>query len=427
MISLNDYTTHGLDTIEYPLESRKTLLQTSVKSLLISLIIIALIVGEALSGSIFVMRYVDEAVFVVLALFLFIRLIRGLCTKAVKCSLLILVGISCIGLCGNALFQVQESYFAIIVDWCGCIKAPVSFLAIYEAIQGDESYQISNTLRNFAKLIIISSTIFGTISLFYNLGMSGEIRFGIPAFSYIFRQSHSLAIILISSVILISMTEQSKQQTYIYFALAAYSMILTTKGPSLIWVALTTLFFLQNNYTFRLKPRHMILIATVAVILGGYQITNYLLNTESPRYLLMKHAFVTINSHMPTGTGFATYGSDMAAKFYSPLYEEYGFNTYWGMSSQSGQFLNDNYWPMVIGQFGYIGLILTIFLYLNILKLLQNGVKGYSTRILVATGCIYIAIHSLGSASLTSSMGVLLFFIFAIAAGMGKYMDRSKC
>ena len=61
----------------------------------------------------------------------------------------------------------------------------------------------------------------------------------------------------------------------------------------------------------------------------------------------------------PIGTGFASFGSAVTADsgWYSPLYFQYGISSVWGLSQEYSAFISDSFWPTVLGQSGWIGLI----------------------------------------------------------------------
>lgn len=394
----------------------KTILNSKLVSIFVSLMIILLILGEALNGAPGFWQYVDEISFVVLLVVLLTKVIRGVCKQKIVMGVGLLSIVTVLGLLGNILFSVQPDWSAIAIDWCSMLKAPVVFLAVYDLLSFDSAHEIALILKPICKFLILSSAFFGTVSLFVNLGMGGEPRFGITSFVFVFKYQHCLAIILISSLLLLSIAGVKEATLLWYYALVAYSMLLTTKGPSLIWVAVLGFLLLGASNKFKFKPWHMIPVALVAVLLGGYQINNYLLDSTAPRHLLIEYGFVTANNYLPTGSGFATYGSDMAAKAYSSLYYQYGFAELWGMGPVDSMFLCDNYWPMVIGQFGYVGLALVIAIYVLIFSIIQNGTTGKISRCIAISNCLYIAVHSLGSASLTSSAGVLLIAVLAIAS-----------
>jgi len=59
--------------------------------------------------------------------------------------------------------------------------------------------------------------------------------------------------------------------------------------------------------------------------------------------------------YFPLGAGFGRFGGWIAALFYSPLYYQYGLNSVYGLSEAQPSFLQDAFWPHVIGELGFIG------------------------------------------------------------------------
>jgi hypothetical protein len=187
--------------------------------------------------------------------------------------------------------------------------------------------------------------------------------------------------------------------------------ILTTKGPALIWVALI-LFFSIYQIREKFNVLSIIFITIITLLLGQYQINEYFLNENAPRFLIYKNSVVTANNYFPLGSGLGTYGGEMARRNYSQLYYNYGFNKIWGMNKKYGQFLNDNYWPMILAQFGYFSVIAIVAIYYILFKELY-GIKKKKLKTLCVISFIYIMIHSLGSAALTGFEGILVSFIFS--------------
>ena len=73
--------------------------------------------------------------------------------------------------------------------------------------------------------------------------------------------------------------------------------------------------------------------------------------------------------YFPLGPGFGTFGTDSAAKFYSPLNYHYGLNSIYGLNPDDDTagttFYSDTFYPL-LAQFGVIGVVL-FFLFLTIL------------------------------------------------------------
>lgn len=188
---------------------------------------------------------------------------------------------------------------------------------------------------------------------------------------------------------------------------------LTTKGPSFIFsflIIFLTWYFKKKE---KVSLKMLTLVFLVCILLGSFQIENYFLNKNAPRNLFLRYGIITAKEHFPIGTGFGTFGSDMAFKHYSPLYMKYGFNKLYGMNKKDGSFLNDTYWPMIIGQFGIFGLILYLWIYIKFFKEIIN-IKERRTKAITLSLFIYMMIHSMGSAILTSSEGVMVFMFFSL-------------
>ncbi len=50
------------------------------------------------------------------------------------------------------------------------------------------------------------------------------------------------------------------------------------------------------------------------------------------------------------------YGSWMSRLDYSPIYHEYGLDQIRGLRERNSQYATDTFWPMVLGEFGVVGL-----------------------------------------------------------------------
>jgi hypothetical protein len=67
------------------------------------------------------------------------------------------------------------------------------------------------------------------------------------------------------------------------------------------------------------------------------------------------------DDNFPLGVGFGRYASYPSRSEYSPVYDEYGLSSIWGLSRTAPQFINDTSWPTVMGETGYLGLGAYIF------------------------------------------------------------------
>ena len=130
------------------------------------------------------------------------------------------------------------------------------------------------------------------------------------------------------------------------------------KGMALIIAAVYVAMLLVVNK--RIKLWQMILVGAVLAFVLRYQIYTYLLDETAPRAILIRYGAVTANTYFPFGGGFATWASDAAGKFYSPLYSRYGLNmrNAFIYDYAGGTALDDAYLGMAIGQFGWVGTVI---------------------------------------------------------------------
>ncbi|MBN1523367.1 MAG: hypothetical protein JW904_02685 [Spirochaetales bacterium] len=119
--------------------------------------------------------------------------------------------------------------------------------------------------------------------------------------------------------------------------------------------------------------------------------------------------------HFPLGAGMGRYGSWLSLQYYSPIYYKYGLSNVWGISKSSPNFITDTFWPMIIGESGFIGFALYILIFILFLSVLAKRIKTTNSTLLkafqVGTFMILIEglIESIGSPIFSSPPGA--FFI----------------
>ena len=89
------------------------------------------------------------------------------------------------------------------------------------------------------------------------------------------------------------------------------------------------------------------------------------------------------------------------------------------MSDDNIDFLKDCYWPMIMGQFGFIGLIIGVLILYNFYKIIIDNKMERFNKAIVFSVFFYTILHSLGSSTLTTSTAVLLYI--GIATSLKSY------
>lgn len=403
------------------MNSKKLVLRLYPKMLLISFIIILLLVFYILDAndiSVPLISYWDELLTIISLVYCGYL---GLNKKLYRYDVFILIVfiiIAVIGFLSNIVNRITTDLSSILVDFVALMKLPAPFLAAKYLAAEDKHKNIAGYMRGISKLFIFAAFIFGTISLFVDLGMSGEERYGIESFYFITYNEGRLGLITAAMLLIILMTEKNRKKQIFYEFCSIMVMLYTTKGTIYIIVIVYLLLLIMWRKSYKLKPGNIIVLVAGILSASVYQIRTYLTNLESPRMIFLRYGFVTANNYFPLGSGFSTFGSAEAGKNYSSLYYLYGFDDIWGLSQEYDMFLNDCYIGMIVGQFGYIGLVLFIIGMLLIFLLINRSYNlSKQSKALVLGVFLALVVSSVGSAIIKSEIGVFCFIVIGLYIG----------
>lgn len=380
-----------------------------VKSLIIACIFVALIIIEAVRNG----SYLDEIIGVASMFYIFFSRKKISRNDLITIALLFVVVV--IGLASNIFSGINKSYISIVIDVVAETKLLFAFFATKYFLTEREKQSVIDMLVPFSKLYILSSFFCSILSLFVDIGMSGEERYGIPSFKFFFDFNFQyVAVYMLVFGIMVCNTKMSERKKKRYYWLAIISLVLATKAPPIMFSIIFVVLYRYFQKHQKLSMKVVIPLLIVVVIAGWFQIETYLLNESSPRRLFFEYAFKTANNYFPFGSGFATYGSDQAARVYSPLYYKYGFDMYNGMNPEDSAFLSDTFWPMAIGQFGWIGSIIYIAVYVRVFLTFSNKRLIYSRKAFLYSAFLQYMIHAIGAAILSSSAGLIGFMAISL-------------
>lgn len=364
-----------------------------------------------------ILTYTDEILTILSILYIiytsFKRRIKG-----IDLTLLITFVILCfLTLLGNVFSQVITNKIPILLDLLALAKVFIPFIAIRQIAANDAKKQIAKMLVPFSKLFLIVTFLCGTLSMFVDIGMSGPKRYGIPAYAFLFVIPHYLGYFAAGCLLIILTIEKNKYKTLAYEIMFALDIIYTTKGVDYIVLVFFILLLIMWRKKGKFTPANIFILLVGTVISSQFQIREYITNSDSPRMILIKYGIKTANRYFPFGAGFATYGSDMAARYYSPLYSQYGFENVWGLSKSYGDFLNDGYINMLFGEFGYIGTALFVFCIGIIVSMIYKIQINTKVKTLSMATIFGLLISCIGSGIIRSGTGMFALMILAIVTG----------
>lgn len=382
-----------------------------IRDIIFIVSLIILIFEENIVKYIGVIRYYDE----LLTLILFIRFVIIFFQNGHKINkinkyeiyiILFTILMVVIGLLSN-VFSGMQSIKYISIDLFSCIELFLLYCSLKHFSLNVNN--IMKILNIFSKFMVVIIFVCGILNLFIDIGMELDTRYGIKSFRFIYSNSGTLVIVLIS---LLAILDVNFKKNLPYIVIAELSMILTLRGLGIaaagIYIALK--FILRKNKKINLK--NIVIIGIIALFLGVGQIYEYF-GQDTPRNALLINGIRIANDYFPIGTGFGTYGSDVTKESYTDLYYLYGLNSYYGLSEQFPAFITDNYWPMIIAQLGWFGCLITLIILVLIYIDIRNNINKVNSGGIYLI-IFYIIISSIAAQLLVHYLGVLLFLTLAL-------------
>lgn len=306
------------------------------------------------------------------------------------------------GLTGSLIYNYQPFFDAALPDVLLCLKF---WMCIYASKELFRYYDIAKYGRRIlwhVKLLTWFFVGLTVLNMVLDLFPYYDIRYGFMSSSLFYEHPVTLVAVCAFLIILLFGLKQHTKQSFFYFALLTFVMCTTLRSKALASAVLFLLvyyFIAVKKQRFSMK--HAVLLLPALLVIGWSQIEYYFLTMSdaSARSMLLMKGFEIAADHMPFGAGFGTYGSHYSAVYYSPLYSMYGLNTIHGLN-EGGAFICDSFWPMIMGQTGYLGLC---FFVVALIKLINktSKLRRYHVDYYVSglAAVIYLLIDSMTSTS----------------------------
>ena len=360
---------------------------------LISLILTVFLFQTLLENYIFETSYIDEGLAAFFFCFFVFELITGWEIRAgdlLICALVL--AITAAGLYGNVRFGIQGQKMAILLDIVSHFKFAVIFLGARSFARSHYvDYRRAVRVPVFlAKVYLTVLFVFGVLNLFMNLGMYGEIRYGMRAYAFVFGTPGIVTntVLYIFMLLFMESAIDRTRKNRVFLVMAESLMLMVLKSRSFIIAAAILILYetliIENKKD--IAPR-ILVIGAAGGLIGYPQYQNYFVNGvtantgQSARQLFWQNGVELFREHFPFGTGFGTFGSGTAASYYSELYYTLGFNNVPGMQPENTKFLNDTFWPMIFAQLGLLGtvpyVILLLFILYEIFRRAKKTRNGY--------------------------------------------------
>lgn len=380
-----------------------------------------------LIGGIF--GYYDEIVGVIAFCYVWCKLIAGQLHIKLRGIVILLAIVSIIGIASNIVIGVSRNSFAIAVDILWLWKTFGCFIMASQIFKRKEILDsIVDILYPFAKFVIYILACLSIIGQVVNIGVtSQDTILGLKSFRFLWNSSVQTGWLIICCLIIISLSQASNRMFLRCLMVAAIPLALTMSSMIYCWVAVALMLFiiLRDESKFKIIYSVPILLAILLFTWADLQ-TYFITETSSVRITLIRKGIEVANRYFPLGSGFATYASEMASRYYSKLYIEFGWQNSWAFRPNSG-FLNDAFFASILGQFGWIGFSLYLIALYQLFKMINSKMISKRERVTTIATVLALCAAMIGSATVKSMMGVCLFFMLGVVNGRILGNENEDC
>lgn len=399
---------------------------------LIYIAILILIFQPVLEVAIPAISYYDEILALLfLGAYLLHILKSGKISKSVLKLFLVWSIFAVIGLIGNEKSQSGQPLFLILIDILANTKLFMVSIPLFScSLTTKERKKVADWLAVTIRLLILLMFVCAFISIFIDIGMSGEVRYGIKSYRFVFANPAGLNTYFYSFMVVFSATlfkdGKLRPKSNLYMVMATITWILTLRSRAIAFACIYVLIYViilrfssNRKLKFKFKWYYVPPILMVAFLIGWPTFEEYfLLNSRQARYVLLRGAISIAADYFPFGAGFATYGTAASIAQYSTIYSRYGLANVWGISASSAYFVMDQYWCGILGQFGIIGLLIMGYMIFALYKeVLLRSYESKSTLLASLTFIYTSLLASISAASyIQASVFISVLVIFALTA-----------
>ena len=318
-----------------------------------------------------------------------------------------------IGIIGNLKTDYQTMIPALKDAVC-VLKGIITYVFIPLCLSNLNLDEYLTTMNNHLKFI--TGLVFLTViaNLLFDIFPYYEIRFGIKSQQIFFTHPTYLASFSVIIIILLSVNLREHEENKKYIILMLLVLASTLRFKS---IAFIPIYMYLYYIVFKKQRKLQLLDVGILCVLGGVfaisQVMEYFNNPDWARNVLTMNSLNIAKDNFPIGTGFGTYASWASVESYSNIYYDYNISTTWGISPDFYEFIADTFWPMIIGQFGVLGLGIYIYILLRIYKNIINNdnLDYYFGQILAL---LYLIILSIAEASFSGPIVVVYMALIAV-------------
>lgn len=332
----------------------------------------------------------------------------------------------CIGLLGNIIYRYQSLLHIALPDVLLEIKF---WLMIYVGCKLFKDFSISKHADSIYLHVKIMTILFMMLFLLDNVAggiFKAQIRYGLRSTQLFYSMPTSFACICVFLIGVIGAIRPYVERSNYYLAILLCLLCSTLRSKA---IGTAFLFVLLYLFIFVFKKKinvfTLVMFIPVIALLAWNQIEFYFfgkIHADSARLQLLIKSVEIANDHFPLGAGFGTYASHFSAVHYSPLYWKYHLSQINGLQKGSTLFISDCFWPTMLGQTGWFGLMLMSGAIYTLYKKIQS-IREWNLNIYVSALYVFLYIICVSlaeSAFLHPNAMVIAWWLGILFAQKGK-------
>ncbi len=289
-----------------------------------------------------------------------------------------------------------------------------------------EAFPKKNDLLLFSLFLLIYSI------LFYNWSGIGGINtlFGFyhNSYSSIFSLRSVFALFGFIVFIYGINSFNTKRKSSLFLIFSSLVFLFMSGNRKMLIAYFLVLLFMKFKSKYKKILKFLRILLSLFIILLITQLSIFQKSKEEyssnkqPRIFTYIKSFEIASDYFPFGSGPATFASKGSMVNYSPIYKKYNMDKKWGFGKNDKvHFYNDTYWAQIIGQYGVIGLILVLMIYLEI----ANQFKYSNSKINYKVVLLILLFLSLVTPAL-QRIEISLFIFFSLGIRLKVIQDKRK-
>lgn len=318
------------------------------------------------------------------------------------------------GTVSTLLYGKDSPGVAVAKDIILCGKFFAVFLCGKLLFLTADRDKILGRIRKVTRLLVLVIFLCGILSLFVNIGMGDQIRYGLRSYQFLF--THYMFLVYAEAVMTAVLCTGKDEDNRIYIAMALGSMLLTLRTKAVVFCVIFLMFFLLEKIGKDIRFRYYVIAGAAGAVAAWGKISEYLSwgFTYNMRNGLYMKGISLAMAHFPLGTGFASFGSNLSYEYNPQIYYDLGLDSFQGFEHGT-PVLSDVFWPYIFGEFGVIGFVLYTGMLILLFFSLKEELRGYS-EMMRGANCLfaYLLVASAAEAVFTNSTGVCCALFLSI-------------